>query len=318
MPLNFTLGVILEVFLSLLDSLTTVGHTAEALVHFNHALGMASRHESKVDVARTLFNGLNKLQTEWLMSQADQQLGEVKAFQTMISLGLSSEASGTLLRSAEIRALVTLNPRIMDHDVLRRGGYRPDVAIEPTLAKDAAEVHRKLATAYCGFDESREEIRQRVIKRVAELLYVVRSNIAHGEKTPYGPDLNKRERDEQVCACIVPLQELLLDLLLGQPSKKLISYGTLAPGQPNHWLISDLRGEWKECAIRGAMNQKDGLSQFSWNTACSEQPARLFTSDDLPNNWDRIDQFEGKGYRRQLVPAELKAGVAIGYAYIAI
>lgn len=306
--------------MSLLDGLTNVGHMTEALFHFNHALGMSNGHPPKVEVARTMFDGLNKLQTEWLMSQADQQLGEVKAFQEMILRGLSTHERDTLLRRAEIQNFVALSPRIMNHDVLRRGGYRPDVAIEPNLVKDATEVHRKLEKAYrklCAHSDS-EEIRERVIKRVAELLYIVRSNIAHGEKTPYGPDLNKRERDEQICTCIVPLQELLLDMLLGQPSNKLISYGTLSPGQPNHSLISDLRGDWTECAIQGAMNQKDGLSRFSWNPAGPEQTASLFTSDDLPNNWSRIDRFEGKEYQRQLVPAKTQAGIAVGYAYLAV
>jgi gamma-glutamylcyclotransferase (GGCT)/AIG2-like uncharacterized protein YtfP len=305
--------------MSLLDNLTTVGHLTEALIHFNYACEMVVRHASKVEVARTLFDGLNKLQTEWLMSQTDPELGEVKAFQTMIALGLSPEAKDTLLRSAQIQCVVALNPKIMNHDVLRRRGHRPDVVIETSLATEATEVHRKLENAYREFvHESREEVRERVIKRLAEMLYIVRSNIAHGEKTPYGPDLNKRERDEQVCTCIVPLQELLLDMLLGQASKKLISYGTLAPGQPNHSLVSDMKGEWKECVIRGTLNQKEGLSRFSWSPAGSEQNASLFTSDDLQSNWHRIDQFEGARYRRQLVPAKTRAGIEVAYAYITI
>jgi len=301
---------------SLLANLTSAGHLIEALFHFNQAFDMGLRYASKVHVARTLFDGLNKLQTEWLMSQAGQQLGEVKAFQTMISLGLSLEAKDALLRSDQVQSLVALNPMIMNHDVLRRRGYRPDVAIEPTLANHATEVHRKLENAYRDLHENREEVPKRVLKRVAELLYIVRSNIAHGEKTPCGPDLNKRERDEQVCACIVPLQELLLDMLLGQPSKRLISYGTLAPGQPNHSLVSDLKGEWEECVIRGTMNQKGELLRFLWNPTGPEQTASLFTSNDLPSNWHRIDQFEGAEYRRQLVLAKTQDGISVGYAYV--
>jgi gamma-glutamylcyclotransferase (GGCT)/AIG2-like uncharacterized protein YtfP len=302
--------------MSLLDRPDRMGHITEALNHFNHAKVMLVSHATKIEVARTLFDGLNKLQTEWLMSHDDEELKEVKAFQTMICRGIPSEAKNTLLESAEIQSLVVLNPKIMNHDILRRGGYRPDVAIDANLTKKATEVHRKLETAYRDLPANLEEIRERVIKRVAELLYVVRSNIAHGEKTPYGPDLNKRERDEQVCACVVPLQVLLVDMILGQPSKKLISYGTLAPGQPNHSLVSDLTGEWKECVIRGTMNQKDGLSLFSWDPNGAEQTAKLLSSDALQNNWDRIDQFEGKAYRRQMIPALTKAGIAIGYSYV--
>ena len=143
--------------MSLLANLTSAGHLIEALFHFNQAFDMGLRYASKVHVARTLFDGLNKLQTEWLMSQAGQQLGEVKAFQTMISLGLSLEAKDALLRSDQVQSLVALNPMIMDHDVLRRRGYRPDVAIEPTLANHATEVHRKLENAYRDLHENREE-----------------------------------------------------------------------------------------------------------------------------------------------------------------
>lgn len=304
--------------MSLLDSMVTMGHMTEALFHVNYAMDMLASHASRIDVARILFDGLNKLQTEWFMSQGDQQLGEVKAFQTMILHGLSSEARNILLESAELQSLVALNPKIMNHDILRRGGYRPDVVIEAKLAREAAEVHRKLENAYRCLHETSEEVRERVGKRIAELLYIVRSNIAHGEKTPYGPDLKKRERDERVCACVVPLQVLLFDMLLGHPSKKLISYGTLAPGQPNHSLISDLTGEWEECVIQGTMNRENGLSRFSWNPRGAEQTASLFTSDALARNWDRIDRFEGKGYRRHLIPAKTQAGIAIGYAYVVI
>lgn len=303
--------------MSLLTNLNTMGHLTEALFHFNYALDIASRNTSKVETARTYFDGLNKLQTQWLMSQTDQKMGEVKTFQTMISCGLASDAKDAFLRSPEIQCLVSLSPKIMNHDVLRRGGYRPDVEIEQPLVIKASEVHQKLENAYRSFQEdSSEEICERVIKRVAELLYVVRSNIAHGEKTPYGPDLKKRERDENVCACIVPLQELLLDMLLGQPSKKLISYGSLMPGQPNHVVVSDLEGEWQDCVIRGTINKINGLSRFSWNPTGPELSVCLFTSDDLSRSWERIDRFEGKEYRRQLIPAKIKIGIAIAYVYI--
>jgi hypothetical protein len=137
--------------MSLVTTLPT-GHLNEAVTHFNYAFDLEVRNSSKVDVARTMFDGLNKLQTEWLMDQPDQQIGEVKAFQTMILSGLSSEAKNDLLRSDQIRHLVALSPKIMSHDILRRRGYRPDVAIEPNLAKDAAEVHRKLEKAFRDFE----------------------------------------------------------------------------------------------------------------------------------------------------------------------
>lgn len=303
--------------MSLLDRQAKSGHITEALVHFNHAIGMSTDRASKVGMARTLFDGLNKLQTEWIVDQADQNLGEVKAFQTMILSELRPIATDSLVRSPELRSLVMLNPKVMDHDVLRDGGYRPHVAIDETLSRKATKIHRKLEKAYRELDANGGEAHDRAIKCVAELLYIIRSNIAHGEKTPYGPDLEKRERDEKVCTCVVPLQELLIDMILDHPSRKLVSYGTLAPGQANHAVTSDLKGEWEECIIQGTINQHDGLPRFSWKLDGSVQVAKLFTSDDLPNHWGRLDQFEGNEYRRQLIPAKTKVGIEIGYAYIA-
>lgn len=162
-----------------------------------------------------------------------------------------------------------------------------------------------------------DEVSERVIKRLAELLYVVRSNIAHGEKIPYGPDLAKKARDEQVCVSVIPLQQLLFDMLLGQPCKKLISYGTLAPGQSDHQLLSDLPGQWEECVIRGSVHLDQELCAYSWSPTGAEHKANLFMSQDLPMNWQRIDKFEGARYKRRLVPAEMQSGVTVAHAYVA-
>ena len=294
-----------------------MGHVCEAVSHFNHALDLKVYSSSNVDVARAMSDGLNKLQT-W-GRDPEQESGEVKAFKTMILDGLSSKDKDDLLRSAQFRDLVVLDPKIMNHDTLRHKGYTPDVAIDSKLAKEAVEVHRKLENAYRDLEHGDwDEVRERVVKHVANLLYIVRCNIAHGEKTPYGPDLKKKERDEQVCIFVVPLQQLLFDMLLCQPSKKLISYGTLAPGEPNHSLVSDLKGEWEDCVIQGDLSQNKDLPQFTWNLAGSEHNASLFTSEDLPANWCRIDKFEGAKYKRRLVPTTTRAGNSvIAYAYVA-
>ena len=306
--------------MSLLANLSDMGHINEAVSHFNHAIELTESNYSKVDVARSMFDGLNKIQTEWHRNQADRELGQVKAFQTMIIDGLpSDEAKNEFIGTAEVQNLVTLDPKIMSHNILNRRGYKPNLPIEPQLGKEAAGIHQNLENAYNRFvREGNEEEKGQVIKRVAELLYIVRSNLAHGEKTPSGPDLIKRQRDEQVCNSIIPLLELLIDILLGRPSKKLVSYGTLSPEQPNHQQLADLKGDWEECVIRGSINQDEGLLIFSWNPRGVDIKASLFFSEDLPNNWERINRFEGSRYRHRLVPTETQAGIVVGYTYMAI
>lgn len=301
----------------LLSNRQNLGHIVEAVVHFNGARDLTSTKSSMVQVARVLFDGLNKLQTEWTLDRTDQEVSEVKAFQSMVLEEINSDARSTFLRSDELQAVVALQPQIMNHYVLRRRGYRPGVEIEPGVIRDASDVHRKLANAYSELGGTDAAIEERVLKRAAELLYIVRSNIAHGEKTPYGPDLARRDRDEAVCSVIVPLQEMLVDFLLDRPSWKLVVYGTLAPGQPNHHVIAGVAGTWVDCVVSGSVCLERGLPVFAWKPSGPEVQARLFVSADLPQSWSRIDAFEGSSYKRHLIPAKHEDEFTVANAYVA-
>jgi len=209
--------------MNLITRLKSLGHITEAVTHFNQAIDSLEAGRSMVDVSRSLFDALNKIQTEWLSYESSPKMGEVKTFQTMILKGFGLEGYINFLQSTEIRNFVFFKPQIMNHDTLRRDGYRPDQEIEPQLVKKASGEHHKVVNSYNAYlSQQNDEEKERVIKRVAELLYVVRSNIAHGEKTPYGPDLKKKERDEEVCKVVVPLQRLLLNLLFDYPERKLV------------------------------------------------------------------------------------------------
>jgi gamma-glutamylcyclotransferase (GGCT)/AIG2-like uncharacterized protein YtfP len=236
----------------------------------------------------------------------------------MVLNGLQSEARRALLDSRELRSFVGLQPQIMDHDTLRRRRYRPDVPIPPELVRKASEKHRKLVRAYRELENgANRDAEVPVLKWTADLLYIVRSNIAHGEKTPHGPDVIKRDRDAQVCLVVTPLQVLLFDLLLDWPSRKLVAYGTLAPGQVNHELLADIPGEWQDCEVRGSISLRSGLPALSWTPSGPEVRTQLLTSSELPKRWPLIDTFEGKGYKRRLLPTRTPTGIAIAYVYLA-
>ncbi len=302
--------------MSWITALKTPGHIAEAVTHFNEASERMESRESRVEASRCLFDALNKIQTEWLLHERDQTMGEVKAFQTMIVKGLLAEARNQLLQTDEMKNLVLFEPQIMNHDTLRRHQYRPGVDIEPSLVRKSSEEHRKLLTAYNGFLLQRnDEIEEQVLKRAAELLYVVRSNIAHGEKTPYGPDLKKRERDERVCTILIPLQVLLFNCLLEFPDRKLVTYGTLAPGRPNHHILSDLQGDWKNCTLEGHLEEVDGLPIFRWQASVRTIEASLLLSPDLPRRWRQIDRFEGSSYKRRLITVATDVGISVANIY---
>lgn len=110
--------------------------------------------------------------------------------------------------------------------------------------------------------------------------------------------------------------ESIADALLGRPSRRLISYGTLRPGRSNSIELADLVGEWTPCFIRGRIFRRDGLDFFRWDPAGTVVEAMLFTSDGLPAAWERLDRFEGADYRRRLVPAKTAEGEdVVGQVY---
>lgn len=302
--------------MSWISKLESQGQITVALTHYNQAMTQIHTEQSFVEIARLLFNAMNKIQNEWVSTQTVFFDGDGKAFQTMIGEALSSMDSSCFISSEEVSKLVYFEPLIMDHKVLTKNQYNPNQELKPELVRKAGRLHHKLMNAFKTYNSERtDENTKRVIKRISELLYVVRSNIAHGEKTPYGPDLKKRERDEHVCKAVVPVQILLLDVLLDSPQKKLVVYGTLAPGNANNQVLSDLHGSWEYCKINGILSESGGYPFFEWNPSAPSIDAQLFISDDLPAHWDRLDHFEGPEYIRTLIPASKKDGICIANIY---
>lgn len=109
-----------------------------------------------------------------------------------------------------------------------------------------------------------------------------------------------------------------------KPENKLIIYGTLAPGKPNHHKISHIKGEWKAGLLKGGKLETKGWGAelgFNGFVPVSENeqtdiPCYVLFSDDLHKNWDYLDEFEGSGYKRILAIYELEdKKQSIGYLY---
>ena len=95
--------------------------------------------------------------------------------------------------------------------------------------------------------------------------------------------------------------------------ERLIVYGTLAPGEPNHHLLKDLKGTWTKGFVRGHLTQVGwGAAQgYPALTPAPDAPrvrAHLLESAELPAHWARLDAFEGQEYQRVLVPFETETG----------
>ncbi|WP_248126541.1 4a-hydroxytetrahydrobiopterin dehydratase [Micrococcus lacusdianchii] len=94
----------------------------------------------------------------------------------------------------------------------------------------------------------------------------------------------------------------------------LAAYGTLAPGRANAHVMNGVRGTWTSGTVRGVLHASGvgaatgypgvvlaGTAAPAPPAHVTDVPAQLLVSADLPDHWDRLDAFEGPGYRR--VPA---------------
>jgi gamma-glutamylcyclotransferase (GGCT)/AIG2-like uncharacterized protein YtfP len=131
-----------------------------------------------------------------------------------------------------------------------------------------------------------------------------------------GGAANTRRMEE----LLEPILDQLIDALLGRPAERLASYGSLRPGEVNHHHVSDLVGRWHEAEVRGRYYRDGGEATRGFPGVIWQadgDPVRLlvFESPALRHHWPRLDDFEGPGYRRVLVPAVVADGLLVTNLY---
>ncbi len=103
---------------------------------------------------------------------------------------------------------------------------------------------------------------------------------------------------------------------------RLVAYGTLAPGRSNHHIVSHLAGDWSEVLVRGRLGESswrgyEGYPAFVPDPDGPTVRAWMLDSPDLPGAWPMLDEFEGPGYRRVVIPVRDPAtGDPLGRAQV--
>lgn len=102
---------------------------------------------------------------------------------------------------------------------------------------------------------------------------------------------------------------------------RLVVYGTLAPGRPNHHVISDIDGRWFTGWVEGDRYDHGwgacaGYPAMIWRPGAERIDVHVLESSELPIHWPRLDEFEGDGYRRVFVPVfRADASPIVGQIY---
>jgi gamma-glutamylcyclotransferase (GGCT)/AIG2-like uncharacterized protein YtfP len=94
---------------------------------------------------------------------------------------------------------------------------------------------------------------------------------------------------------------------------RLVTYGSLAPGRPNHSQVAGLRGRWLRGQVHGRLVEAGWGARLGFPALVldPEGPAigvQVLESDDLPAHWSRLDDFEGPGYQRVVTTVRTLTG----------
>jgi gamma-glutamylcyclotransferase (GGCT)/AIG2-like uncharacterized protein YtfP len=107
-----------------------------------------------------------------------------------------------------------------------------------------------------------------------------------------------------------------------QSSHRLVVYGTLAPGRPNHNQVEHIVGTWRDDVyvegefISTGWAIKYGYPMIRWKAGGSRVASYLLTSEMLPSCWTDLDNFEGPEYCRILIPVFDEQGfITVGNVY---
>lgn len=217
-----------------------------------------------------------------------------------------------LINSKAFREIIFYTPLIMSDAVLEHKRYNPD-EISEELREKASITHKNLIKNY-NFPRRRDDI---IITSLCKLIYEVRSNMKHCGKTPYGPDIDKSKRDEEICKLIHPTLSEIINILLEKPNDKLLLYGTLKTGKSNSSILDNYRNTSKNVSIWGFIEMENNLPYYTFSISSSQNEikAELIYNNELNTHFDKLDEFEGTTYRRIKVPYKNENEVEIGQVY---
>ena len=93
-------------------------------------------------------------------------------------------------------------------------------------------------------------------------------------------------------------------------------YGSLLPGEKNHWVVRSIKGEWMPGVARGfefdiTWGPAEGYEGFLPDDGGNNVAVMVLVSDQLEKNLRPVDDFQGDGFARRIVPVTLEGETVI-------
>ena len=124
----------------------------------------------------------------------------------------------------------------------------------------------------------------------------------------------RRSNSDSSLASADPVESIIDHLF--DAGRHLAVYGSLAPGKRNHAVVESIHGDWLDGVVRGTLHNAGwgsgkGYPGMTWDPDGHPVPVRVLISRALVDHWQRLDDFEGSGYRRILVPVDTENGALL-------
>lgn len=107
--------------------------------------------------------------------------------------------------------------------------------------------------------------------------------------------------------------DLRAEKTLDEASRRLVVYGSLAPGEENGHILAPLGGYWSEVTVRGRLVDRGwgaarGYPALVLHPADQTVAGHCITSIALPEVYDALDHFAGEEFVRLLHPYRTRDG----------
>ena len=208
-------------------------------------LNYADDNDVSLDALRDMFMAIEKIITIHRiinnshriidnLETRERNLGSSnKVVLSEIIKGLSDDKKKAFLKSEELKHLVEIDPPIEEMSIYNDNGIFPEQA-NSNLKILTQKKHLELKRQYEQYIE-RNSGQTKLIKKISSVLSMVRNNIAHGEKTPMGPDMNFNHRNKLIINVFIPfIKDVFFELLFNSPKNRICLYGTLRKGKSNY------------------------------------------------------------------------------------
>jgi gamma-glutamylcyclotransferase (GGCT)/AIG2-like uncharacterized protein YtfP len=268
------------------------------LTHYNRAGFL----DEPVEKYLAIFYGLNLLWTDAnnhdLLSSHNG--GDKNMFKSLLKILDNTNEGKCFVISDALKRFIEFRPKVMDMHVLATGHYNPS-GLDNDLKTKAEEKHTALIEGYSKFLRG-EKSQADFLDLVADLMYTIRSNISHGEKTVSGPDTKQVERDRLVSEAAFPVADLLMKIFLGISPGLLATYGTLMKEEILERLSVSAKEVESDFFIQGKVCHNNGLNYFKWRADGDRVKVKIYDVRNPEADFKKLQKYEGEKYRLIHVP----------------